>query len=309
VSEERLFPLICISGATGTGKNDIALALAGMFPASVVNADSRQVYADFPLITAQPGRAERGICPHLLYGFLSTEEKLGAGAYARRAAEHIRGEYAAGRQPILVGGTGLYFRALLEGIAPIPEIPAELSARIAERCRSEGSAGLHVLLERLDPDYARKIHPHDRQRICRALEVVEYTGEPFSRWHGMPLPRGPFRALKTGIALPLPELEKRLERRIDAMLEQGAVEEARSALRRCPDPKAPGWSGIGCAELFRLLSGELTPEQCRALWIKNTRAYARRQNTWFKADREIRFFRPEEVDRIAEYVAGFLGKH
>jgi tRNA dimethylallyltransferase len=306
VNGERPFPLICLLGATGTGKSGIALHLAGLFPVGVVNTDSRQIYADFPLITAQPGRAEREICPHLLYGFLPTREKLGAGAYARLAEACIRAECAAGRVPVLVGGTGLYFRALLQGIAPIPEIPAELGARFAERCRKEGGVALHALLARLDPDYARKIHPHDRQRLCRALAVIEHTGRTVSWWHARPLPRKPFRALKIGVALPLPELERRLERRIDAMLAEGAVEEARAALERCSDPEAPGWSGIGCAELFRRLSGELSPEQCRALWRNNTRAYAKRQNTWFRADREIRFFRPEERDEIAACVAAFL---
>jgi tRNA dimethylallyltransferase len=200
----------------------------------------------------------------------------------------------------------LYFRALLEGIAPIPEIPEELSSRMEERCRSEGSLALHAVLAGRDPDYARKIHPHDRQRICRALVVLEHTGRNVSWWHARPLPRKPFRTLKIGISLPMPELETRLERRIDAMLAEGAQAEARAAFERCPDPTAPGWSGIGCAELHRLLSGELSPEQCRALWRKNTRAYAKRQNTWFRADREIRFFRPEERDRIAECVAAFL---
>jgi tRNA dimethylallyltransferase len=282
------------------------LFLAGIFPVGIINADSRQVYADFPLITAQPGHAEREACPHRLYGFLPTSEKLGAGAYARQAEACVRGERAAGRLPVLVGGTGLYFRALLEGIAPIPEIPAEISTHMEERCRSEGSLALHALLAGRDPDYARKIHPHDRQRICRALAVVEHTGRTVSWWHARPLPRKPFRTLKIGVTLPMPELETRLERRIDAMLAEGAPVEARAAFERCPDPTAPGWSGIGCAELYRMLSGELSPEQCRALWRKNTRAYAKRQNTWFRADREIRFFRPEERDGIAECVAAFL---
>jgi tRNA dimethylallyltransferase len=306
VSAERPFLLPCIAGATGTGKSEVASALADVLPVGIINADSRQVYADFPLITAQPGRAEREGCPHRLYGFLPTREKLGAGAYARPAEECIGEERAAGRVPILVGGTGLYFRALLEGIAPIPGTPAEISARILERCRNEGSRKLHAQLEGLDPDYARKIHPHDRQRVCRALEVIEHTGMRFSWWHARPVPPKPFRALKIGLALPPPELEKRLERRIDGMLAGGAVEEARAALERCPDPHAPGWSGIGCAELFRHLSGELSLEQCRALWLKNTRAYAKRQNTWFSADKEIRFFRPEAKGEIADFVAAAL---
>ena len=294
--------LPCIVGPTGTGKTAAVLALTNAWPLSVVNADSRQVYMDFPLITAQPSVEEHAACPHELYGFLRTEEKLGAGEYARLAGEALENIAARHRMPVLVGGTGLYFRALLDGLAPIPAIPPEIAAVWQERCRAEGSVNLHRRLMELDPSYAAKIHPHDRQRITRALEVYEATGKTFSWWHECRPPQNPYRSCKVGIGMSLAELEPLLSRRIDGMLERGALEEARAALERCPDPHAPGWSGIGCSEMHRYLTGELTFEDCRALWLKNTRVYAKRQLTWFRADRDIRWFRPEQTRKITEHI-------
>lgn len=300
--------LPCIMGPTGAGKTAASFALAELFDLSVVNADSRQVYRDFPIITAQPDKEERARCPHLLYGYLPTREKIGAGAYVRAAEKAMAREVAGGRQPVLVGGTGLYFRALLSGIAPIPPVPEEIAEKWQERCDSEGGPALHALLAQKDPAYAAKIHPNDRQRVTRALEVLEATGRPFSWWHERTPPASPYRSCKIGIAMPLSELEAPLARRIDAMLRTGALEEARAALDICSDPAAPGWSGIGCAEVYRHLAGELSLEECRALWLKNTRAYAKRQLTWFRADPEIRWFAPHETRELVAYVRQCMGE-
>lgn len=294
--------LVCLSGPTGAGKTAAALALAEVLPVSVINADSRQIYRDFPIITAQPSAEERARCPHLLYGFLPTEEKLGAGEYARLASAAIREESEKGRLPVLVGGTGLYFKVLLEGIAPIPDIPPEVIIHWQTRCEEEGSASLHALLAERDPVYAAKIHPHDRQRITRALEVWQATGKPFSWWHAKPLAPAPYAACKIGLELPMAELEILLKKRIDLMLQAGALEEAKAALLRCPDPEAPGWSGIGCNETYAYLNGAIDLEQCRDLWFKNTRAYAKRQNTWFRADKDIRRFAPHQTEEIVRHV-------
>lgn len=294
--------LVCLAGPTGAGKTAAALALAEALPISVINADSRQVYADFPIITAQPSPEERARCPHLLYGFLSTDEKLGAGEYARLAAAAIAEEHEKGRLPILVGGTGLYFKTLLEGIAAIPDVPRPISAYWQTRCQAEGAPALHALLAEHDPAYAAKIHPHDRQRVTRALEVWQATGKSFSWWHARPLPVTPYDACKIGISLPMAELEILLGARIESMLRAGALEEARAALIRCPSPEAPGWTGIGCKEVHAHLEGSLTLDECRVLWRKNTRAYAKRQNTWFRADPAIRWFRPEQTEELVTHV-------
>jgi tRNA dimethylallyltransferase len=294
----------CVLGPTGAGKTAAALALARAFPGPVriLNADSRQVYRDFPLITAQPSPEEQALFPHQLYGFLSLNETLGAGAYARLADTAIREALEAGAQPILVGGTGLYVKALFAGMAPIPEIPGNISDHWRQVCASEGSLALHRLLRRDDPEYAARLPPPDRQRIIRALSVLQATGKPFSSWHRIaPLP-SPYQPVKVGVGLPLPVLESRLRQRIDAMLEAGALEEARRALARFPDTTAPGWTGIGCRELLGCLSGLLTLEECRELWLRNTRAYAKRQYTWFRPDPDIAWFSPDQAGDLAAHV-------
>ena len=323
-------PVICLAGPTGCGKTAAAIELAQALDAEIVNADSRQVYADFPCITAQPSAEERAACPHHLYGFLPTEARISAGRWAEMAADAVRRLHERGKRALLVGGTGLYFQTLLRGIADIPPVAPEISARWTQRLAEEGPERLHAELGRLDPAYAARIHPHDRQRIVRALEVQDATGKPFSWWHehamSAPLCAGPLFSL----APTLDWLEPRLARRIDLMLAEGgtefghmetigrsrtidgpyefcpngpidlmlaegALEEARAARRRNDDPAAPGWSGIGCAEVLAHLRGELSLADCRALWLRHTRAYAKRQLTWFRGRREAIHVLPGET--------------
>ena len=286
-------PVICLAGPTGSGKTALALALARELGGEIINADSRQVYADFPLITAQPSPEERASAPHHLYGFLPTEQKISAGRWADMAAAKAREVRVRGRVPLLVGGTGLYFQALLRGMAAIPAIPAEVTRRLCDRLAGAGPEALHAELARADPAYAARIHPRDRQRILRALEVLEGTGKPFSWWHenamSAPLCAGPLFVLDA----PLDWLAPRLARRLDAMLRAGAVAEARAALVRAPGMadgrRLPGWSGIGCAELLDHVEGRTSLEECRSRWLANTRAYAKRQLTWFRARAEAVF--------------------
>ena len=289
--------VICLAGPTGSGKTALALHLARELGCEIINADSRQVYADFPLITAQPSPEERAACPHHLYGFLPTGQKISAGRWAAMAAAVAREVTARGRVPLLVGGTGLYFQALLRGMAEIPPVAPEVTRRLTARLHSLGPEALHAELARADPAYAARIHPRDRQRILRALEVLEDTGRPFSWWHAhamaAPPCTGPLLVLDAG----LDWLAPRLARRLDAMLAAGALDEARAARARCPGSVAgvrqPGWSGIGCAELLAHLEGEISLEECRARWLANSRAYAKRQLTWFRARRGSVFLPPE----------------
>ena len=299
-------PVICLAGPTGCGKTAAAIELAHALDAEIVNADSRQVYADFPCITAQPSAEERAACPHHLYGFLPTEARISAGRWAEMAAETVRRLHDDGKRALLVGGTGLYFQTLLRGIADIPPVAPEISARWTQRLAEEGPERLHAELGRLDPAYAARIHPHDRQRIVRALEVQDATGKPFSWWHehamSAPLCAGPLFYL----APTLDWLEPRLARRIDQMLAEGALEEARAARRRNDDPAAPGWSGIGCAEVLAHLRGELSLADCRTLWLRHTRAYAKRQLTWFRGRPEAVAVPPGETASLPRRVRDAL---
>ena len=264
-------PILCLLGPTGTGKTSAAIAVARRMDASVINFDSRQVYADFPIITAQPSEEERAACPHLLYGFLPTREKMTAARFVELALETIEDVRGQGRLPILVGGTGLYLRSLLRGIAPIPEIPEEIRQGVLDRISREGPQKLHAELMQADPAYAARIHQNDTQRNARAAEVYLATGKNMTWWHenGEHTP-APYDALKIGMQIGLDELEPHLARRIDEMLSLGAVDEARAAMAECDDPDAPGWTGIGCAELLAFLRGEMSRDEARVRWVKNT---------------------------------------
>ena len=234
-------PIVCLLGPTGTGKTSAAIAVARRMDASVINFDSRQVYADFPVITAQPSEEERAACPHLLYGFLATDEKMTAARFVETALDAIETVRGQGRLPILVGGTGLYLRSLLRGIAPIPEIPEEIRQGVLDRIKAEGPQKLHAELMESDPEYAARIHPNDTQRNARAAEVYLATGRTMTWWHenGEHTP-APYDALKIGMQIGLDALEPHLARRIDEMLSLGAVDEARAAMARVRGPGGPG---------------------------------------------------------------------
>lgn len=294
--------ILSLGGPTGAGKTAAALVLAQEFEGWIINADSRQLYRDFPRITAQPTPAEQAVCPHLLYGTLGTDEMCSAGRWEASAKEAIAHCQNTGKQPLLVGGTGLYLRALLDGIVEIPPIPQAIQNRLEQEYAEVGGYGLYARLQEADPDYAPRVHPHNRQRLIRAVAVLEATGKTFSWWHAQtPTSLYP-QTIRLGVALPLDELTPRLNTRIQAMLDAGAIDEARAARDICADPAAPGWSSIGCTELLAHLSGTLSLDEAVTLWRKNTRAYAKRQLTWFRADPRIRWFRPGEETAMIQYV-------
>ena len=337
INPTSTLPLICICGPTGAGKTAVSLYLARTLPAilrqnlhgrrancvgcEIINADSRQLYVDFPIITAQPSPAEQAQAPHSLFGFLPSTERMSAGVYAHLAAQRIAEcllpvwqdnkwdnslESEGWRIPILVGGTGLYIKSLIEGIAQIPPIPEEIAYYWRARCREEGPAELHKILQLNDPELSARLHPNDKQRIIRGLEVYSATGKSLSLWHAQAVPPPPYRVLKLGIGEDIKSLEPRLALRIDKMLEQGAIEEARAARENCNDPTSPGWSGIGCAELWRYLAEEMSLDDCKKLWLANTRAYAKRQFTWFKSDSAVNWFIPEEADKALQRAISFF---
>ncbi|MBC7354961.1 MAG: tRNA (adenosine(37)-N6)-dimethylallyltransferase MiaA [Desulfomicrobiaceae bacterium] len=299
--------VLCVVGATGTGKTAAALALAEALHGAVINVDSRQVYAHIPIVTAQPTAEEQARCPHLLYGYLPLDEPVQAGSFARQLADTVEKVRAMGRLPILVGGTGLYLRAFLHGIAPVPPIPEAVRAAVLARCRAHGSEALHCRLAEVDPVSAARIHPRDSQRICRALEVFDATGEPLSLWHARTRPVALVRGVVLGLAATLPELTPRLAQRIQAMLAAGALEEMAQAWRICPNRSAPGFSGIGCPELLAVLHGEMDLATAQAAWLANTRAYAKRQMTWFRKEK-VHWVAPTDHARMVEWARRALEK-
>ncbi len=298
-------PVVCILGPTGAGKTATSLGMAERFSVRVINFDSRQVYVDFPVITAQPSLEERAVCPHELYGFLPSTEVLNAAGFVELAENKIQ-ETSPDELPVLVGGTGMYLRSLTSGLAPIPDIPDAIREKIRKRAEEEGGPALYAELEKIDPEYCKHTHPNNRQRNARALEVFEATGKSFTWWHNREVPPSPYSFLKIGIRVDLDKLTPLLNLRIDKMIEDGAIEEARKAWEHCPDENAPGWTGIGCAELLRYVKGEIDMDEAKLLWAKNTRAYAKRQLTWFNREKDIVWFAPHEHGKAVEYTEQWL---
>lgn len=299
-------PIVCIVGPTGNGKTGLSLDLARRFCGGVVNFDSRQIYAGLPIITAQPSPEELAVCPHRLYDAIDPCEPLSAARFIELAHEAIAQTADEGLLPLLVGGTGMYLRTLLHGIADIPDVPAEVVEELEARVESEGSPALHAELAGMDPELAARIHPNDRQRIVRGLSVHKHTGTPLSEFQRAQADTPPrYRALKIGLEADLDALTPLLQQRIEQMLATGALEEMRAALGKCPDEDAPGYSAIGCAEVIDHLRGRIDREEMVLRWTKRTRAYAKRQLTWFRADPEVRWFAPAHK-KSAEEIGGLV---
>jgi len=271
---------VLIAGPTASGKSGLALALAEQIGGTIVNADSMQVYRDLRVITARPAPEEETRVPHRLYGHVDAAENYSVGRWladVRPVLDEVR---ASGRVPVLVGGTGLYFKALTQGLSAVPPIPPEIRERVRARLEAEGPAALHAELLRRDP--SSQIKPGDRTRVARALEVLEATGRPLSDWHreGLPPLIGASDAVKMFLAPERDELRKRIDARFDAMLEAGALDEVRALSGRNLDTLLPAMKAHGVPWLIRHLNGEVALEEAAEGAKSDTRRYTKRQFTW-----------------------------
>jgi len=273
-------PVALIAGATASGKSALALALAERTGGVIINADSAQVYRDLPVLSAAPSAAERNRAEHRLYGIFDGSEPCSAAQWAELAREEISGAHSAARLPILVGGTGLYLRTLLEGIAPVPPVDPGIRSQVRSASASQNLAQL----QRADPEAAARLNAADKIRIARALEVVLSTGRTLKQWQER-REGGIARhvALKPLILLPpRPWIYARCDARFRQMMDGGAVEEVRRLLARGLDPALPVMRAIGVREIGAFLAGEIDRDEAIALGQQATRNYAKRQYTWFK---------------------------
>jgi tRNA dimethylallyltransferase len=272
-------PVALIAGPTASGKSALALALAEQVGGVIVNADSAQVYRDLPTLSAAPRPNELARAEHRLYGVLDGSQACSAADWAAMARREIEDVHASGRLPILVGGTGLYLRTLLQGIAPVPPI----DPRIRRQVREASVEKNRERLLQLDPQSAARLNPADRLRIARALEVVLSTGKTLAEWQSRR--EGGIEdavALRPLILLPPREwLYRRCDERVAAMVEHGAAEEVRALLKRNLSPDLPVMRGIGIREIAGWLNGGATREEAIAAGQQATRRYAKRQYTWF----------------------------
>jgi tRNA dimethylallyltransferase len=275
---------ILIAGPTASGKSALALALAERLGGAVINADSMQVYRDLRVLTARPTPEEEARAPHFLYEFVDAAENYSVGRWladAKRALDEAR---AARRLPIFVGGTGLYFKAMLQGLSAIPPVPREVRERVRGEAEGTPSTVLHRLLANSDPRTAAKLRPSDRQRIIRALEVFAATGRPLAEWQetpGLPL-ISVNETIRVFLEVTRAELHRRIDARFDSMLEAGALEEVLALAARDLDPRLPAMKAHGVPWLLRHLRGEISLEEAAKGGKADTRRYAKRQNTWFR---------------------------
>jgi tRNA dimethylallyltransferase len=275
---------VLIAGPTASGKSALALVLAERLGGTIVNADSMQVYRDLRIITARPVPDEEARVPHLLYGHVDAAENYSVGRWCVDAGAVVAELLGAGRLPILVGGTGLYFKALTRGLAAIPPVPFGIRAAVRERLATEGVAPLHAELARCDPASAQRLMPGDRSRIARALEVVLATGRPIGDWHGegMKPVLDPTSAVRVFLNPEREALYRRINERFDGMLSVGALDEVEALRRRNLDPLLPAMKAHGVPWLMRHLAGEISLSEAAEGGKRDTRRYTKRQATWFR---------------------------
>ena len=273
---------ILIAGPTASGKSALASALALRHGGVVVNADSMQVYGDLRRLTARPDPAEEARVPHRLYGHVDGAVNYSAGHFSRDVAALL--SELDGRLPVIVGGTGLYFRALEEGLSDLPPVPDAVRAALRARAEGRPTEALHAELAARDPAGAAALRPSDRMRLMRALEILEATGRPIASFHGSRVP-GPLagRPLRRIFLAPDREtLRARIDRRFLAMIAEGALDEVAALARRRLDPMLPVMRAHGVPGLIAHLEGRLDLDAAIRRGQADTRAYAKRQFTWFR---------------------------
>ena len=310
-ADARERPLVAVVGPTGSGKSELALSIAEKFNGEVINCDSLQVFRYFDIGTAKLPPSERRGIPHHLIGIVDPDALFTAGEFARLAREIIGGISARGRLPILAGGTGFYLRALLDGLFPGPSRDADLRARLAAR-EQKRPGSLHRLLRRFDPETAGRIHPRDVPKVTRALEVCLLTRRPVSELfrQGRDALAG-YRTLKLGLLPARDALYTRLDARCARMFAEGLVEEVRGILARGFAASAKPFESHGYKQALQLLAGELNPREAQFYAQRNTRNYAKRQMTWFRAEKDLVWLRgfgedPAIAGEALARVAAFL---
>jgi tRNA dimethylallyltransferase len=303
----ELRPLVFIVGPTAAGKSIVALDLAGRFDGEIVGCDSMQVYRGFDIGTDKPAAEDRArICHHLI-DVVDAETQFTAADFAARAVEAIEGISGRGRLPLVVGGTGLYFKALEDGLFPGPGRDETLRRSLEEEARAEGSEALWRRLEAVDPAYAAKTGRRDKIRIVRALEVYGLTGVPLSEHFRQTQGRlAGFRVAKFGISWPRAELVRRIESRVEGMFARGLVGEVEGLLARGVPATSPPFRALGYKNVLRYLRREIDLAEAVEKTKIETRQYAKRQMTWFRRMASVQWAEAGEIGpAVALWTRGF----
>jgi tRNA dimethylallyltransferase len=303
---EKKPKIVILLGPTAVGKTDLSLELAEAFGGEIISADSMQVYRHLDIGTSKPTREERARVPHHLIDIVDPDEEFSAALFNRQADGIIRDLH--GRKTIFVaGGTGLYIRTLTGGIIEGPGPDADRRKIYRERLESEDRETLYARLKEMDPDAAARIHPHDGVRIIRALEIAELAGEPISekhRRHGFRQVR--YDCLKVGLYRDREELYRRIDSRAGQMVEAGLARETERILGLGYDENIKPLQSLGYKYFIQYIKGKMTLDEALRSMQRDTRHYARRQMTWFRAERDIEWFHPDEAGQIRARIDRFL---
>ena len=298
--------VVAVVGPTAVGKSSLVIELAKGFGAEILNADSVQIYRLMEIGTAKPTRADRAEVTHHLLDIVDPDDDFDALRYSQLAREVVEKLDREGKRALVVGGTGLYLKAMFHGLFPGAPCSQGLRKRLRQEAEIDGGSGLYQRLVQVDPSSAKRIHSHDLVRIIRALEVWETCGKPLStlqKEHGFR--ERPFLTLKIGLRRPRAELYGRIDNRVEAMMALGFLDEVKKLLGRGYGPQLKSMQALGYRHLMHhLVEGVSLTETLRTL-KRDTRRYAKRQMTWFRKDREVHWFHPKQVKDISELLQEF----
>ena len=308
MNDLKNIPLVIVLGPTAVGKSEHAIELAQRFDMEIINADSMQVYRGMDIGSAKPAPAQRELVTHHLIDIKNPDEDFSAAQFRKEALNSIASLHRKGKQPLVVGGTGLYIRALTRGLFPAPPADQRLREELKEQEKNKEKWYLHRELTKIDPAAASRIHPNDTFRVIRALEVFHLTGKSISEQHqNHQFKESYFNVLKIGLTRDRKELYDRIERRVDLMITSGLAEEVKSLLTKGYPPTIKPFQSLGYKQVLGFLQGETDMDEAVQLIKRNTKRYAKRQITWFKKDAEIQWVTlPQQSPEIGEAIKKFL---
>jgi len=302
--------IIVICGPTGVGKTGFAIALSTVFMGEIVGADSMQIYRYLDIGTAKPDQEERCQAPHHLIDFVDPAHEFDAVQYVLQADQAIENIVHRGKLPFVAGGTGFYIKALLHGLFKGRTADEKIIARLEAEAARRGSGALHERLAMTDPVAAARIHPNDRFRVIRALEVLESTGKPISHFHEThQFPPRRYKALTLGLTMDRECLYHRINQRVDLMMEMGLVNEVKNLRQKGYSCELKSMQSIGYRHVCDYLNGITSRTEMITLLKRDTRRYAKRQFTWFRNDKDMIWVEPHDLEQASQLVAEFMKKN
>jgi tRNA dimethylallyltransferase len=293
--------LIVLLGPTGVGKTDVSVQLAGYFNCEIISADSRQFFREMSIGTAVPSEDQLNSITHHFIKFLSIEDYYSSSMFERDVIKLLPDLFTVNNIVLMSGGSGMYIDAVCDGIDDIPDVDPVIREKYIEKYKEEGIEGLRVALKLLDPDHYAKVDLKNYKRIMRALEICETAGRPYSSFLKKQKRIRNFEVIKIGLQRPREELYQRINSRVDQMVEMGLEKEARELF---PMKHLNALNSVGYREFFDVFDGRTTMEKAIELIKRNSRRYAKRQMTWWGKDKEIRWFHPDNVQEIIDYISG-----